>query len=112
MNYACPNKINLLFIPDVSYGPGAYRSGQFQYVNTGDPMAEVVIHRNVRIVVLDPDEQLTACCKPGDIAIRTAPDGWWTSFIAADGSVDSYDQPYPSRAAAVGAAKAAAEFGV
>ena len=75
-------------------------------------MAEVVIHRNVRIVVLEPEEQLDDYCKPGDIAIRTAPDGWWTSFIAADGSVDSYDQPYPSRSAAVGAAKAAAEYGV
>jgi hypothetical protein len=73
---------------------------------------EVVIHRKVRIVVLDEGEALAECCKPGDIAIRTAPDGWWTSFIAEDGSVDSYDQPYPSRSAAVGAAKAAAEYGV
>ena len=75
-------------------------------------MAEVVIHRKVRIVVLEPDEEMGEHCKPGDIAIRTAPDGWWTSFIGADGSVDSYDQPYPSRSAAVGAAKAAAEYGV
>ena len=75
-------------------------------------MATVQVHRKVRIVLLDADEDLEGHCRPGDIAIRAAPDGWWTSFIAADGSVDSYDQPYPSRQEALWAAKAAAEFGV
>lgn len=78
----------------------------------GKVMAEVVMHRKVRIVLLDQHEDLSAHCGPGDIAIRTAADGWWTSFIAEDGTVDSYDQPYPSRSAAVGAAKAAAEYGL
>ncbi len=75
-------------------------------------MAEVVVHRKVRIVVLGEGEELSEHCGPGDIAIRTAADGWWTSFIGDDGSVESYDEPYPSRSAAVGAAKAAAEYGV
>ncbi len=75
-------------------------------------MATVQIHRKVRIVLLDADEALEGNCGPGDIAIRAADDGWWTSFVADDGSIDSYDQPYRSCQEAVRAAKAAAEFGV
>ena len=75
-------------------------------------MASVVRHRKVNIVVLEPGEPIDAHCKPGDIAIRALEDGWWTSFIAADGQVDHYDQPYPSYLEALWAAKAAAEFGL
>jgi hypothetical protein len=75
-------------------------------------MANVVKHRKVNIVVLEAEETIVQCCKPGDIAIRPAPDGWWTSFIAEDGSIDDYDIPYPSYLEALWAAKAAAEFGV
>lgn len=74
-------------------------------------MATVIKHRNVNIVVLDGEEALETVCGPGDIAIRAAPDGWWTSFVAEDGSVDSYDIPFPSYNEALWAAKAAAEFG-
>lgn len=75
-------------------------------------MATVQVHRKVRIVLLEADEPLEGNCRPGDIAIRAADDGWWTSFVADDGSIDSYDQPYRSCQEAVWAAKAAAEFGV
>lgn len=74
-------------------------------------MATVVQHRNVNIVVLQPDEPIAAHCGPGDIAIVAAADGWWSHFIGRDGTVDSYDRPYPSYNAALWAAKAAAEYG-
>lgn len=75
-------------------------------------MPTVVRHRKVNIVVLEGGETIAAHCKPGDIAIAAAQDGWWTSFIGKDGAVDSYDQPYRSYNEALWAAKAAAEFGV
>ena len=75
-------------------------------------MATTVRHRKVNIVVLDDGEQIAQCCAPGDIAICAAADGWWTSFIARDGTVDNYDRPYPTYNEALWAAKAAAEFGV
>ena len=75
-------------------------------------MASVVKHRKVNIVTLAAEEPIAQHCKPGDIAICAAADGWWTSFIAQDGSIDSYDIPYPSYQEALWAAKAAAEFGV
>ncbi|HEX8613628.1 MAG TPA: hypothetical protein VF800_20310 [Telluria sp.] len=75
-------------------------------------MASIVKHRKVNIVVLGQDEAIGEHCGPGDIAIRAAADGWWTSFIGEDGAVDSYDIPYPSYLEALWAAKAAAEFGV
>lgn len=75
-------------------------------------MATVVRHRKTNIVVLDEGEPIGQHCGPGDIAICAGADGWWTSFVAADGSIDSYDRPYPSYNEALWAAKAAAEFGV
>lgn len=74
-------------------------------------MASVVKHRKVNIVLLDTGELIGEHCKPGDIAICAAADGWWASFIGEDGAVDSYDIPYPSYQEALWAAKAAAEFG-
>ncbi|MDL2356663.1 MAG: hypothetical protein QFF03_15530 [Pseudomonadota bacterium] len=74
-------------------------------------MATVVLHRKVNIVMLDADEAIAAHCGPGDIAIVAAADGWWTSFISADGAINGYDQPYSSYNAALWAAKAAAEYG-
>ena len=74
-------------------------------------MATIVRHRKVNIVVLDPGESIDVHCRPGDIAICAAADGWWNCFVAFDGSVDSYDQPYPTYNAALWAAKAAAEYG-
>ena len=75
-------------------------------------MPTVVRHRKVNIVVLDAGETIAAHCKPGDIAISAALDGWWTSFVGKDGAVDSYDRPYGSSNEALWAAKAAADFGV
>jgi hypothetical protein len=75
-------------------------------------MATVLRHRQVNIVTLDDGEAIDTLCGPGDIAITAAPEGWWTSFVAEDGSVDSYDIPYGSYNEALWAAKAAAEFGV
>ncbi|SHH00886.1 hypothetical protein [Massilia sp. CF038] len=74
-------------------------------------MATVVKHRKVNIVILDEGEQIEALCKPGDIAIRARADGWWNSFVDADGAVEHYDMPYPSYNEALWAAKAAAEYG-
>ena len=74
-------------------------------------MAMVMLHRKVRIVVLEVHETIAACCKPGDIAIVAAADGWWTSFIDRDGAVHGYDRPYVSYLEALWAAKAAAEYG-
>lgn len=75
-------------------------------------MPTVVSHRKVNIVVLGSGETIAGHCKPGDIVIVAAPDGWWTSFVGKDGAVDSYDQPYASYNEALWAAKAAAEFGL
>ena len=74
-------------------------------------MVTTMKHRKVNIVVLDDGEQVVLCCAPGDIAICAEPDGWWTRFVARDGTIDSYDQPYPTFQEALWAAKAAAEFG-
>ncbi len=75
-------------------------------------MATIIRHRKVNIVVLEAGEAIAGHCRPGDIAISAAPDGWWNSFIDADGSVDTYDAPYRTYNEALWAAKAAAEFGV
>ena len=75
-------------------------------------MATIIRHRKVNIVVLEADEPIAGHCGPGDIAIRAADDGWWNSFVAIDGSVDSYDVPYRTYNEALWAAKAAAEYGV
>ncbi len=74
-------------------------------------MATIVKHRKVNIVILDDGEPIESVCGPGDIAIQAAADGWWNSFVDADGAIDSYDIPYPSYNEALWAAKAAAEFG-
>jgi hypothetical protein len=74
-------------------------------------MATIVQHRNVNIVVLEEGEDIEALCGPGDIAITPAMDGWWNSFVDADGVVERYDAPYRSYKEALWAAKAAAEFG-
>ena len=75
-------------------------------------MPTIVRHRKVNIIVLAPGETVAQCCRPGDIAIVAADDGWWTQFVGADGHIDSYDEPYPSYNEALWSAKAAAEFGV
>lgn len=75
-------------------------------------MATIVRHRNTNIVVLAQGEAIEDHCGPGDIAITCAPGGWWNSFVDADGTIDSYDQPYSSYNEALWAAKAAAEFGI
>ncbi|WP_426105758.1 hypothetical protein [Massilia sp. TSP1-1-2] len=75
-------------------------------------MATIITHRKVNIVILGPDEPIASHCGPGDIAICARADGWWNSFIDADGAVDTYDAPYPTYNEALWAAKAAAEYGV
>lgn len=74
-------------------------------------MASILRHRQVNIVLLGEGEAIASHCGSGDIAIVAAPDGWWISFVALDGTVDSYDRPYPTYNEALWAAKAAAEFG-
>ena len=75
-------------------------------------MATIVRHRKVNIVVLDVGEGMDGHCGPGDIAIVPDGAGWWTRFIDADGTVESYDIPFASYNEALWAAKAAAEFGL
>ena len=75
-------------------------------------MPTIILHRKVNIVLLGAGETIAACCRPGDIAIVAAPDGWWNSFIDRAGAVHGYDRPYASYNEALWAAKAAAEYGV
>jgi hypothetical protein len=89
----------------------AYRTPQSTVLTKLVFMATVVIHRKVNIVLLEAGEEIAAHCAPGDIAIVTAPDGWWNHFLLADGTVNGYDRPYNSYKEALWAAKAAAEFG-
>ncbi|TFW10263.1 hypothetical protein E4K72_01820 [Oxalobacteraceae bacterium OM1] len=74
-------------------------------------MATTIVHRRVRIVTLEADEIVGEHCVAGDIAL--VPDGgkWWTQFVAEDGSVEGYDEPYDDHNHALWAAKAAAEMG-
>lgn len=73
-------------------------------------MATTLKHRKVNIVTLAPGETLADHCKPGDIALVEAKEGWWPYFIDEDGKADTYDQPFASYKEALWAAKAAAEF--
>jgi len=74
-------------------------------------MVQIIRHRKVNIVELDAGEAIAAHCGPGDIALVTQADGWSLHFVGRDGSIESYDRPYPSQKEALWAAKAAAEFG-
>jgi len=73
-------------------------------------MASLIRHRKTRIVTLEQGDHLLEHCQPKDIAIVPDAAGWWTYFIAEDGSVDRYDIPFPSYKEALWSAKAAAEF--
>lgn len=73
-------------------------------------MATIITHRRTRIVTLAAGESIASACAPGDIALEQEGDGWWTRFVADDGSVDSYDAPFATYNEALWAAKAAAEF--
>ncbi|MBI3230717.1 MAG: hypothetical protein HYZ45_11230 [Burkholderiales bacterium] len=75
-------------------------------------MATLITHRKVKIFVLAPGEDVAANTCASAIALVPEGDNWWTKFIAADGEITSYDQPYPSYKQALWAAKAAAEFGI
>jgi hypothetical protein len=74
-------------------------------------MATVIEHHGVRIVTLEGGEEVAGFCGPGDIAIVTDASGWWLKFVGEGGQVDCYGEPYPAYNAALGAAKAAAEYG-
>lgn len=73
-------------------------------------MPTILTHHGTRIVTLAEGEAIADHCRCGDIAIVEAAQGWWTHFVGADGSFDSYDEPFGSHHQAVCAAKAAAEF--
>ncbi|MDC8758173.1 hypothetical protein [Janthinobacterium fluminis] len=75
-------------------------------------MPTIIKHRKVRIVMLEADEAIAGHCGAGDIAIVGDAAGWWTHFVGEGGALDSYDAPFPSREAALWAAKAAAEYGL
>jgi hypothetical protein len=73
-------------------------------------MTKTITHRRTRIVTLEAGDDLATACRPGDIAIREEGGGWGLYFVADDGSVEGYDQPYPTHQEAVWSAKAAAEY--
>jgi hypothetical protein len=73
-------------------------------------MPGLIKHRGVRIVTLEPGDTVTGHARPGDIMIEQKADGWYVHFIADDGSVDSYEDPFDSHTTALWSAKAAAEF--
>jgi hypothetical protein len=75
-------------------------------------MPTIIRHRKVNIVVLSEEELLLDFVKPLEIFIVPERDMWWTHFVDKDGSVDSYDAPFPTYNQALWAAKAAAEFGL
>ncbi|WP_295995391.1 hypothetical protein [Rugamonas sp.] len=75
-------------------------------------MPTIVTHRKVRIVMLEGGESIAAHCRRGDIAIVADAAGWWIHFVGADGALDSYDEAFATRDAALWAAKAAAEYGL
>jgi hypothetical protein len=74
-------------------------------------MPTIIVHRKVRIFVMDAHESIPDHCGPGDIAIVHDEAGWWTKFISGNGKVDTYDIPFKTYVEAMQAAKAAAEFG-
>ncbi|MGK5022011.1 hypothetical protein [Janthinobacterium sp. LB2P10] len=70
----------------------------------------LITHRGIRIITLTSAQDVAAHCAPGQTAIREQDDGWWLYFMDQDGTLDGYDSPFASRAEALWAAKAAAEF--
>ncbi len=73
-------------------------------------MAGLIKHRGVRILTLEPGDPVMQHARPGDIAIEEKNGGWYLHFIAEDGSIDSYEDPFDSHTKALWSAKAAAEF--
>lgn len=73
-------------------------------------MATTIRHRSTNIVTLEEEETIADTCAPGDIVLVAEHDGWWVHFVGEDGSVESYDEPYPTYNQALWAAKAAAEY--
>lgn len=73
-------------------------------------MATTIRHRRTAIVTLEEGESIADKCVPGDIALVQENGGWWAHFIGDDGSIDSYDEAYPTYNQALWAAKAAAEY--
>ncbi|MBA5687676.1 hypothetical protein [Rugamonas apoptosis] len=74
-------------------------------------MTTIIKHHRVNIVVLERGEEIARVCGNGDIAIVNDDAGWWIKFVGEGGQLDCYGTPYPSYQAALGSAKAAAEFG-
>ena len=73
-------------------------------------MATIINHHGVRIVTLQAGDCATATCNPGDIVLEEDDTGWWTRFVGDDGSIESYDEAFPTYQKALWTAKAAAEF--
>jgi len=73
-------------------------------------MPNLLTHRGVRIVSLEPGDTVERHGRPEDILIEQRDDGWYLHFIADDGSIESYEDPYDSYNKALWSAKAAAEY--
>ena len=74
-------------------------------------MPTIIVHKKVRIFVMERHDEIPDYCKPGDIVIVQDAAGWWTKFVSGNGRVDAYDIPFKTYVEALQAAKAAAEFG-
>ena len=86
------------------------RSTPHAVTRNPDQMPGLIKHRGVRIVTLEPGDTVAGHARPGDIMIEQRTDGWYLHFIADDGSVDSYEDPFDSQTKALWSAKAAAEY--
>lgn len=73
-------------------------------------MPGLIKHRGVRIVTLEPSDTVAGHARPGDIMIEQRANGWHLHFIAEDGAIDSYEEPFDSHTLALSSAKAAAEY--
>lgn len=73
-------------------------------------MPTVITHRRIKIVTLAPGENISAHCKPDDIALLQDTHGWWVHFVDEHGASDTYDAPFETYEKALWTAKAAAEF--
>jgi len=73
-------------------------------------MATSIRHRRTTIVTLEEGDRIGDQSAAGDIVLAQENGGWWVHFIGDDGSVESYDEPYPTYNQALWTAKAAAEY--
>lgn len=73
-------------------------------------MPTTIVHRGIRIVILEQGDVILAHCRADDIALVGDEAGWWIYFIGDDDEISGYEAPFESYDKALWTAKAAAEF--